>query len=104
MDSMAKKQVDLASAGFRIDGTVTSFSNAPLCVVRAIEALEKLPFKELLTTRQLAELLGIQHNSFAHHASNPRMSKYKYYTGTPTKGYLWGSKKTLAELKRLAGE
>lgn len=95
-----KKEFNLASAGFKVGGQLYSTVYVPLPVARAIEVLEKLPFKELLTTRQLAESIGIQKPTFGHYAPHSAMSPYRFDCGKQSKGLLWGSSRTISELRR----
>lgn len=95
------KVIDFTSAGFRIDGRVYDSGAVPLAVTRIIEALEKLPFKDLLTTRQLAGLVGLQHSSLSHYTSHSALLSHKYDSGKASRGNYWGSTRTVLELKRM---
>jgi hypothetical protein len=95
-----KKAKDPFAMGFKLSGKSFSFNHLPIPVNRAIEILDGLSFKELLTSRQLADRVGVQKTSFSHYVCHPALSSYKYAEGPQSRGNLWGSQRTMRELQR----
>lgn len=95
-----KKKQDPLSLGFRLSGKSFEPTTLPVAVARAVKVLKHLSFKELLTTRQLAQLSGLQKMSFSHYVGHPALSVYKYNIGQTSRGNMWGSVRTMRELKR----
>lgn len=90
--------------GFKVRGRSSGFAGQlPACGKRAIQVLDKLPFKQLMRTRELAELVGVQHHTIQHIATLAQLSEYRF-TVSKSESLLWGSKKTIKELKRINTE
>jgi len=88
--------------GFTLKGGGTSDSNIPTVARKVVAFLEKLPFKELVDSRQLASVIGVQLNTLQQHMKDPYVlgNRYNLYSCR----VMWGSKRTIRELKRLNGE
>src|ERR1700679_1096748 len=95
-----KKKQNPIPLGFRLGGEHFEPITLPAAVARAVKTLKHLSFKELLTTRQLAEICGMQKMSFSHYVGHPALFVYKHNTGQTSRGNLWGSSRTIRELKR----
>jgi hypothetical protein len=81
--------------GFCLKSGSTKFQSSSL-IRRVIDILENLPKKELVTTNDLAGILGVRPDTVRGEATDPLLAPYRY---KHTSGVLWGSKKTIAELR-----
>lgn len=70
----------------------------PPRIKRVIEVLDKMPFKEVLPTRQLLPLAKTSGNNFADYSA---LDSYRVKIDGRM---FWGSTKTIAELKKQLGE
>jgi hypothetical protein len=95
---MAKKGASLLD-GFtmRNPSSYTGVS-APPCVTKAIEYLEKLPYKELISTRDLSSAIRSSYGYFSREAPNAHLKPYCVKMRPSV--VLWGSKRTIKELQR----
>jgi len=84
--------------GFTIREGVKLSGPLPQFVGRMIEHLEKLPRQELLLTAQLAESMNVSRGSIQGWASHSALLPYRFCI--EGKKILWGSKKTIAALKK----
>lgn len=89
-------------AGFKVSAEIAGVSKTTACIVRARAILEALPFKELLTTRQLAERCGVELMYFRHHIADSTIAANKYAL-RPCQ-FVWGSARTIKELKKQNAE
>lgn len=83
--------------GFTLrSGTMPSV--IPAAVRRALDVLEKLPFKEIINTKELAARIGVVTDTLrGGHSADEALKENRFtYRGN----VLWGSKKTIAELRR----
>lgn len=86
--------------GFRVNGTVYVADNVPPLVHKVIAELDKLPFKELVTTRQLAAITHYTINTLQQWSADPFLKDYRF-THKNRSMIFWGSKRTIKELKRV---
>lgn len=86
-------------AGFKLNGTVVSGKNkvSPQ-TARITKTLEKLPLKEVFTTRQLATLASASQGGWI---NDPNLYAYRQKIGGKL---FWGNKQTITELKKQLGE
>lgn len=84
--------------GFKVSPTVFN-SRIPGGVKRSISVLDSLPFKELLTSEQLASKIG---TVVLCDSAHPALADYRFILSS--RRVLFGSKKTIAELKRINSE
>lgn len=97
---MGQKKVDFFVKGFSVRGAGgRTFGKVPPFVVKMIAELEKLTFKELLTTRSLQELMRVSMDHIRKYTSDPNLASHKFQR-CRGEGSLWGSKRTIRELKR----
>lgn len=79
------------------------FVDASPVVERIKRSLSGLKYKEVLTTAQLAEVLGISYGRLkAAYTADPALTDYrlKVKLFDRSNQVVWGSKKTIEELKR----
>ena len=93
----AKKNNMVFPSDFKIRGGLVLSGSISPTVARCIKALDALPFKELITPRQLAALAKATHYTLMSLGADPALAPYKFQH--QHKNY-WGNKKTIAELKR----
>lgn len=86
--------------GFLVNGNVYVSDNLPPLIRNVIAQLEKLPFKELVTTRQLAALTRYTMNSLQQWSADPSLKDYRFMHENRSMIF-WGSKQTIKELKRI---
>lgn len=73
-------------------------TNVPLLCRKIAAFLDKLPFKEIIDTRQLAAAMDVQLNGVQHVSAEPYLVEYRHaLTGNRV---AWGSKRTIKELKK----
>lgn len=84
-------------AGFKVNGVTVG--PIPPQVEKIAAFLDKLPFGELLTSREVSARLRCSRNgdSFSH----PAVSEYKERIGNKL---FWGSKKTISDLRKKLNE
>lgn len=88
--------------GFKVSAEIAGTTSSTACVLRARQILEVLPFKELLTTRQLAERCKVTLMYFRHHVSDTKIVANKY--ALRASQFVWGSERTIKELKKQNAE
>lgn len=84
--------------GFRVREGVELKGPLPTFVANMIEYLEKLPRQELLLTAQLADCMNVAKTSVQSWASHSALLPHRFCL--EGKKILWGSKRTIAELKK----
>lgn len=70
----------------------------PTIARKMVAFLEKLPFKELIDSRILAQAVGIKYKTLKDYSPEPHVqdNKYKKHANC----VFWGSKRTIRELRR----
>ena len=87
--------------GFSFRGTAANLcdANIPRSVKRIAERLDKLKFKEVLSTFELSVGIGCSIVTIRAVASHPALAEYRC-NPTKEKTVVWGSRRTIAELKK----
>jgi hypothetical protein len=84
--------------GFTLRGNVSPGGNLPALVKKTIAHLDAMKFKEVVTTFELSSIIGVTVHALQCHATHPAVAAYRYQ-GKQSQ-VIWGSKRTIAELKR----
>lgn len=87
--------------GFKFRGVAPNLSdvNIPRTVKRIAEHLDKLKFREVLSTFELSCGISCSTATIRTVASHPVLTDYRC-NPTKEKTIVWGSKRTIAELKK----
>jgi hypothetical protein len=88
--------------GFKLCSTNAAPGLLSAMAKRAIVVLDKLPFKELVDTRELCARMKCAISTFHRDSANPDLKDYCFSVSENRK--VWGSKRTIKELKRLNEE
>lgn len=90
---------DILPTGFKIRSGEVNVSRIPHLTQRIIAFLDKSPFRELFTSKDLAARLGVRLDTMRDAGNHSAATEYKIVG--KTNSLLWGSKKTIREFKRL---